>query len=67
MLNDKTALWILGFVSLLEALNVIVALLTGRPTLPAVDLAFTTTGGAILTDSLSRRRRQGAPDQEEGP
>lgn len=61
MLNDKVALVILTFVAILEAVNVGVALATGRPTLPAVDLLFTTTGGAILTDSLSRRRKDRDP------
>lgn len=62
-MNDKVALWILGFVSVLEALNVGRALITGDPTLASVDLLFTSTGGAILTDSLSRRRKAaGGPD-----
>ncbi len=56
-MTDKIALWILGFVAVLEAMNVGVALPADRATLPAVDLLFTTTGGAILTDSLSRRRK----------
>lgn len=58
MLNDRVALAILAFVAVLEAVNVGTALATGRPTLPAVDLLFTTTGGAVLTDSLSRRRKE---------
>lgn len=57
VVHDKIALVILCFVAVLEAINVGVALATGRPTLPAVDLLFTTTGGAILTDSLARRKR----------
>lgn len=61
MLNDRVALAILAFVAVLEAVNVGVALVTGRPTLPAVDLLFTTTGGAILTDVLSRRRKERDP------
>lgn len=56
--HDKIALVILGFVAILEAVNVGVALATGRPTLPAVDLLFTTTGGAILTDLLARRKHR---------
>lgn len=62
-MNDKVALWILAFVSVLEAANVGRALITGDPTLASVDLLFTSTGGAILTDSLSRRRKAtGTPD-----
>lgn len=57
VVHDKIALVILAFVAVLEAINVGVALATGRPTLPAVDLLFTTTGGAILTDALTRRKR----------
>lgn len=65
-MTDKIALWILGFVSLLEAMNVCVALFANRATLPAVDLLFTTTGGAILTDSLSRRRKAEREEQQNG-
>lgn len=56
-MHDKIALAILAFVAALEAVNVGVALYRGTPTLPAVDLLFTTSGGAILTDSLARRKR----------
>lgn len=56
--SDRVALWILGFVAVLEAVNVAVALAAHRPTLAAVDLMFTTTGGAILTDVLARRHRE---------
>lgn len=66
MLNDRVALAILAFVAVLEAVNVGAALITGRPTLPAVDLLFTTTGGAVLTDSLSRRRKDRDPDPPGG-
>lgn len=55
--HDKIALAILCFVAILEAVNFGVAVATGRPTLPAVDLLFTTTAGAILTDALTRRKR----------
>lgn len=65
-MTDRTALWILGFVAVLEAMNVTVALVGDRNTLPAVDLLFTTTGGAILTDSLSRQRKNRQPDPGEG-
>ena len=64
-MTDKVALWILGFVAVLEAMNVSVALLADRATLPAVDLLFTTTGGAILTDSLSRRRKAEREEQQQ--
>ncbi len=61
MLNDRVALAILAFVAVLEALNVGHAIFTNGQTLPAVDLLFTTTGGAVLTDSLSRRRKDRDP------
>jgi hypothetical protein len=68
VLNDKVALVILAFVAILEAVNVGQAVITGGATLPAVDLLFTTTGGAILTDSLSRRRKEREdPNRPPGP
>lgn len=66
MEHDKVALALLGFVTLLETANVGVAMATGRSTLPAIDLLFTTTGGAVLTESLARRSRRHHPPTTKG-
>lgn len=57
-MSNRLAQWLLGFVAVLEAANVGVALIANRGTLPAVDLLFTSTGGAVLVEALRQQRQQ---------
>ena len=67
---NRIAIALLAFVSFLEAVNVGAAIITGRGTLPAVDILFTSTGGAVLTEALRQnwtRNNRPSPPQPPPP
>lgn len=64
-MTNRVAVALLVFVSLLEAFNVGVALIANRGTLPAVDVLFTSTGGAVLVEAI-RQQRQPPPNPPPG-